>query len=160
MIHKLYVMCGADGEPGKGHKFFNGFFVKVEHPAGSTRTGTDAAGNPWATKMHNDYGELPGSVGADGDPVDVYLGPHADAKIVHVVHMNDANGAYDEDKSFLGFKNQKAVIDAFKKHYPDGTARIGAITSHRVAGFRQKVRLNKLQNQRGETPGKLSASQF
>jgi hypothetical protein len=94
------------------------------------------------------------------DPVDVYLGPHADAKIVHVVHMNDANGAYDEDKSFLGFKNQKAVIDAFKKHYPDGTARIGAITSHRVAGFRQKVRLNKLQNQRGETPGKLSASQF
>ena len=148
----------GDGQPTPGHKFFGPFLVKVEHPAGSTRTGTGPDGSGWATKMHNDYGELPGSVGADGDPVDVYLGPNPDAKIVHVVHMNDQHGNYDEDKAFLGFDSQPDVIKAFKKHYPDGSARIGAITSHRVKGFRAKVRLNKLAGRRGDKPVKLHAS--
>jgi hypothetical protein len=133
----------SDGDVRPGYQQYGSFFVKVEHPAGSTRTGMDQDGQPWATQMANDYGELPGSVGTDGDPVDAYLGPNPNAKIVHVVHMNDSDGKYDEDKAFLGFNSQKDVVNAFKAHYPDGSARIGAITSHRLKDFRKKVRLSK-----------------
>jgi len=133
----------GDGEPGPGHKIFNGFFVKVEHPAGSVRTGIAPDGQTWAVRMANDYGELPGSIGSDGDPVDAYLGPHNDAKLVHVIHMHDPDGAYNEDKAMIGFKGQKSAIAAFRKHYAPGVAKIGAITSHTVAGFRKQVRLSK-----------------
>lgn len=128
-----------------GHKMFGPFFVKVSHPAGSTRAGVSKDGLAWSQTMHNDYGELPGSVGNDGDPVDCYLGPQPDAKVVHVIHTHDADGNYDEDKAMLGFPSQDAAVTAFKAHYPPGSATIGSITSHRVKGFRKAVRLAKNQ---------------
>jgi len=61
--------------------------------------------------MHFDYGEIDGEVGADGDPLDVYLGPDPDAPFVYVVHQLKAPPfeVFDEDKVMLGFPPRRPL---------------------------------------------------
>lgn len=64
--------------------------------------------------MPADYGRILGTTGADGDHVDFYMGPYPDQEIVYVVDQKDAEtGAFDEHKVMLGFKNQKAALEAY-----------------------------------------------
>lgn len=64
-----------------------GVSIRLENLRGTVRSGVDADGTPWQTEMTYDYGELPGTVGLDNDPVDAFVGPDpAGAQYVYVVH--------------------------------------------------------------------------
>jgi hypothetical protein len=64
------------------------------------------------------YGELEGVKGADGDALDVFVGPDAGSPLALVVHTQDpATGRYDEDKVMLGFGDWAEGLDAFVSHY-------------------------------------------
>jgi hypothetical protein len=97
---------------------FGGMTVMVEHPAGSTRTGIGADGKPWATVMKSAYGYMPNGNGEDGEGVDCYLGPDENAPNVHVVHQNDANGNFDEDKAILGVNSVDEAKAIHQAHVP------------------------------------------
>ncbi len=104
--------------PYQGYIEFQGFEIDVENVKGSIRSGTDPNGKKWSTKMHNHYGELRGTTGSDGDPLDVYVGPNLDSPLAVIVHQYDPQtGKYDEDKTMLGFDNVDEAIGAFKKQY-------------------------------------------
>ncbi len=101
---------------------FAGFEVVIENPAGSTRRWTDTDGTQGATKMRYAYGHIKGALGADGDSVDVYLGPTPDAAWVYVIHQQSkANDfkSYDEDKVMLGFDSPNHARDAYLRQYDD-----------------------------------------
>jgi hypothetical protein len=106
--------------PKKEKAKFNGVSIVVENPAGTKRCGEDEDGNPWQTTMMYAYGYIKGTEGADGEEVDVYLGPNEDAPYVYVVHQNNPEtGDYDEDKVMLGFETAKEAKEAYLLHYDD-----------------------------------------
>ncbi len=71
--------------------------------------------------MRYDYGYIDGALGADGDSVDVYLGPDETAQWVYAVHQNKVPDftTYDEDKVMLGWSSADAARDAYVEQYDD-----------------------------------------
>ena len=129
----------------KTHRRFAGFGVTIESPAGSVRHGVDSNGTPWETKMVCDYGYIKGSLGVDGDHLDVFLGPDEDADTVYIVHQRDpGTGLYDEDKCMLGFASQDAAVEAYCAHYDCAANFFGAVTPMPLARFREVVRHSRL----------------
>ena len=57
----------------KGHIKVTGLDISIENPKGSIRRGTDANGKEWESTMHNTYGYIRGTKGADKDHIDVFL---------------------------------------------------------------------------------------
>jgi hypothetical protein len=103
-----------------GRTEHQGIPIAIENRVGSVRSGTDKDGKPWRTVMKNPYGYIKGTKGADGEEVDVYLGPHKSAPHAFVVHQHKVDGTgYDEDKAMLGFRNEEHARSAYLKHYND-----------------------------------------
>lgn len=104
--------------PFQGYIDFQGIKIDVENIKGSTRSGKDKDGSEWSIKMHAHYGEIRGTEGADGDKLDVYVGPNHDSGIVVVIHQTEpSTGEYDEDKVMLGFDSVEEAIGAYKSQY-------------------------------------------
>jgi hypothetical protein len=110
-----------DGDGPGVTKMFAGLPVTVETAKGDTRFWTDSDGSQGQTKMRYDYGYVRGASGADGDSVDVYLGPNQDAANAYVIHQNKKPDfvVYDEDKVMLGFDSVNHARDAYLAHYND-----------------------------------------
>ena len=108
--------------PYAGSLNYQGILVYVENAPGSTRSGVDADGQPWAVRMSCYYGEIPGTNGPDADPVDVFVGPNPDSTAVFVIHQPIIGGTgeetgYDEDKVMLGFVGAAEAEKAYQRHY-------------------------------------------
>ncbi len=102
----------------QGHLTFQGLEIAVENKKGSVRSGVDKSGKPWRTEMKAPYGYVVGTEGADGDEVDVYVGPVADAENAYVVHQRKEDGkTYDEDKVMLGFSSEEDARKMYLAHY-------------------------------------------
>lgn len=99
-------------------KQVSGMKIMVENPKGSTRTGTGRDGKEWKVNMLADYGFLPSGKGEDGEGLDAYVGDDTDAKEVHIIHQNGADGRYDEDKAHLNFPNADAAKASYMAHMP------------------------------------------
>lgn len=114
---------------------WNGLTIAIENPAGSVRRGAT-----WEVRMCYDYGEIVGSMGMDGDPVDVYMGPNLEAPMVYVVHQRRVGdwAKYDEDKCMLGFDCEEDAKAAFLSNYNDPRF-LGPVSAIPVAQFVSKV---------------------
>ena len=121
-----------------------GLTIAIENPAGSVRRGTNRHGVSWEIRMRFDYGEVLGSMGVDGDPVDIYMGPNLEAPMVYVVHQRKVGrwDEYDEDKCMVGFDCQADAEAAFLSNYNDPRF-LGPVTAMPVAEFVTKVRATK-----------------
>jgi Inorganic Pyrophosphatase len=108
---------------------FRGLKIRIENPAGSIRSGVDrVTGKPWSVRMTHDYGEIMGTNGVDGDPVDCFLGPNKNAPFVFVVHqLQKHTGEFDEDKCFLGFNDTMDAKAAYYKNYDNADLFYGSI---------------------------------
>jgi len=124
-----------------GQAMFQGIPVEIERERGTVRTGINRFGVSWQKRTHHDYGSIPGSVGMDGEEVDVYLGPKKDAPQAFVVHQKSPDGRwYDEDKVMLGFGSEAQARRAFLQNAGDiGKTILGPITPMPVGQLRRKV---------------------
>jgi hypothetical protein len=135
---------------------WRGLTIRIENPAGSTRHWRGGA-----TKMRYDYGYFEDTIGADGDELDVYLGPSlAFAPNVYIVrqrrHGDPAAGSwrrYDEDKVMAGFLSEKQARAAYLMHYDDPRF-LGEVVTMPVDKFVEKV------HAMGGKPGMLKALMF
>ena len=125
------------GTYAKDHVNIHGLNITIENARGSIRRGVDKDGNKWEAKLSAHYGYLrKQSLGADGDHLDVYLGPHMKSKHVYLIDQIDADtGKYDEAKIILGAANLQQALRLYKAAFSDGKghARIGAIHSMTIA---------------------------
>ncbi len=81
------------------------------------------------------YGYIKRSEGADGDAVDVFIGPHKESPIVFVIDQCDQHGRFDEHKALIGFYTEKQAIAAYKSSYtPDW--KIGPVTAMTFKQFK------------------------
>lgn len=93
--------------------------ILVETAAGQARHwGGGAAQGGGSTQMLMHYGEFEGTTGADGDPIDVYVGPERGAPFAFVVHQqHPGDRTYDEDKVLLGFTSADDALAMYRAHY-------------------------------------------
>jgi len=122
-----------------GHVKLHGFSISIENPKGSSRKGVDPGGRPWKVTMPAHYGYIKGTVGADKDHVDVYIGDHPESDMVFVVdQLNLGSGEFDEHKVILGCKDMSQAKKVYCAGFSDGKGpeRIGAITELMVELFK------------------------
>lgn len=125
-------------------KHYNGLEVFIENPSGSVRSGQSKTGKKWSTNMIFDYGCMPRVIGADGEHLDIYLGPINDAREVYIVHqVNPSTGVFDEDKVMLGFSTAASARLAYLAHY-DNPAFFGSMT---VMDFEMFLNAISMSNQ-------------
>lgn len=125
----------------KGRFSVGGVTIAVENPVGSTRSGVEK-GKAWKTKMSAHYGEIDGTIGADGGPIDAYVKANTAATHegpVFVVDQYDPNtGRFDEHKVLIGYGNAAEAAKAYDAHFSDksGPKRRGAVTQMTMKGFK------------------------
>ena len=125
----------------KGHVKIDGFDISIENPAGSTRSGTDAQGNPWSVTMHNSYGYIRMTEGVDGDHIDIFLSDHIDDwnGTVYVVDQVNEDGSFDEHKVMYGFNSAEEARESYLSNYSEGWQGLGTITGVSREEFKKWV---------------------
>lgn len=122
----------------KGHVQLAGFDITIENPKGSTRSGVSESGEPWSIAMKNHYGDLKGTVGADGDPLDVFLGSTLEPEKVFIVdQINPDTRRFDEHKIMLGFSSMTEARKAYLSNYDSNWQGLGAIKALSLDKFKQ-----------------------
>ena len=112
---------------------WNGLTICIENPKGSIRRGKG-----WSHKLHDDYGYIEGTVGADGDEVDCYLGPDSKSKVVYVVDQNrlDDSGEFDEHKTLLGYTQESRAKNCYITNHTEGARIFRSITELTLREFK------------------------
>ncbi|MGE0751881.1 MAG: strawberry notch-like NTP hydrolase domain-containing protein [Variibacter sp.] len=115
----------------KRHVAWNGLDISIETEAGQNRTGVAADGTPWSVQLAVPYGYIKRTEGADGDHVDVYVGPHPQSPHVFVFDQVDPDTRkFDEHKLVIGARNQDEARAIYEHAFDDGSGafRWGAVT--------------------------------
>jgi hypothetical protein len=122
----------------KDHIRFQGLEISIENRKGSKRKAED-----WSGKVPFDYGYIRGTIGADGDQIDVCVGKHLDSPWAFVLDQDKINGededkGFDECKVFLGWNNPRKVYEKYCDANSDGKGplRCGALTRLSMADFK------------------------
>lgn len=126
-----------------GHITVGSLPVSIENTTGSERSGIDADGNKWSVVMPADYGYIKRTEGADGDHVDVYVGPNHDSDSVLVINQHDdRTGKFDEHKVMLGFNGPIFARNAYVAGFSDGRGsnRIGSTVELTMDEFKERLK--------------------
>jgi hypothetical protein len=128
------------GNYAKARMTFQGLPVTIENRAGSMRRGVDRDGKAWAVRMIHHYGYIRGTLGVDGDHLDCYIGPDAEAPMAYLVTTMapPAFAKVDEQKCMLGFASAAAAKAAFLAHF-DNPAFFGSMRAMPMAEFKAKA---------------------
>lgn len=117
---------------------WQGQTLSIENAKGSMRRKITPDGKTeWEVKMPAHYGRILGTVGADGDHMDFYMGPNPDAPFVWVIDQKHAEtGKFDEHKMMIGFDTLDQATAAYVAGFSDGkgTQRLGGIKKMNAEG--------------------------
>lgn len=139
---------GVDHNPSEAQKFagnyrkehirFQGLPITIENKRGSIRRGVSGNGREWACRLPADYGYIKRTEGADGDHVDVYIGPDPNSKQVFIVNQHRLGGGFDEHKCLLGFDSEIGAISTYCLGFSDGLGRqrIGSVETISMDAFK------------------------
>lgn len=136
----------------KGHVWIDGLNVSIENAKGSLRGEKDEKGVKWQVKMPAAYGYIRGTIGADNEAMDVYIGRDASSKKVFVVDQNKVSKkgkikGFDEHKVFLCYKNyKKALKDYLASHFDNhGEQRLEVMVELSISDFKDWLKNGKLK---------------
>ena len=104
----------------KKHMRFCNCDIAIENRKGSVRSGTDPDGKEWSVKMPFDYGYIKRTNGADGDAVDVFVGPDKKSERIFTINQTDDKGKFDEHKVMMGFTDKKDAEKGYLSAYDKG----------------------------------------
>lgn len=126
---------------------FQGIPVAIETDKGQWRHWYDPdAKEHGTTRMLYPYGYVEGTMGLDGDEVDVFIGPKKESKRVFIItqlkrfDFEDV----DEQKVMLGFNNAVEAKTAYLQHYNNARF-FGDMKEMSISEFK-----SKLKNKKGE----------
>lgn len=136
-------ISGDYGKNGAGYDLqgrteVQGLSIAIENKPGSKRSGKNDDGSTWETTFKSPYGYIEGTLGADGEEIDAYVGPDKDSTQVFIVHQRKSNGSHDEDTVMLGYANKGDAKTDIMRHYED-TSLIGGIDQMSIEDFKAKL---------------------
>lgn len=119
LIDRALKMLGNDNVPGA----FKTLSMAADEMDGS-EYGFDSAingiiGDGWFNKMPADYGRILKTEGADGDHVDIFMGPNLDSSVILIVNQKtqDVKPKFDEHKILAGFNSRHEAMLTYRKSY-------------------------------------------
>lgn len=141
----------AAGNYRKGRCTLWGLPITLENPRGSVRRGVTREGDPWETTMPHHYGYIRRTESeADGDHIDVFIGPDLESELVFVVdQLQPATGRFDEHKVMLGFRSAAEARQAYEDAYQAGWKGLESITPMTLPAFKAWL-------ERGDTGSRLA----
>lgn len=127
--------------------WIEGLEIAIENEKGSVRHGVGKDGKPWHSKMHVPYGYIKRTgMGADGEALDVFVGPKAQLDKVWVINQVDPHtGEFDETKTVLGVDNEQEARELYLSHYPAGWQGIGSIKEKSFDEFKEWAKNGKTE---------------
>lgn len=120
---------GAQARSGnyrKGRVTLHDLPIAIETPQGLRRTGK-ANGDLWSVICHAHYGYFEKTRGADGDAIDVFVGPWPEAETVYVVNRMRKDGGFDEHKVLMGFTDRDSAVTCYQNSYESGQSGLGSV---------------------------------
>ena len=132
----------AAGNYQKDHMRLFGLPISIENRVGTTRSGEGPEG-PWSVTMPYDYGYIKGTEGADGDQIDVCIGPLGElSDDAHIINQkNPVTGEFDEHKIMLGWGSREEAVQAYRNGRDDeGKQTLGSVITVPVAMLKEWVR--------------------
>lgn len=139
--------AAASGYPLQGRMDFQGLKISIEQRKGAVRKWKDdSTGEEGSSKMLHPYGYIRMTEGADGDHVDVYVGPNENATHAYIINQmkkpkKPTKGKwtqFDEQKVMLGFRNAQEAKNAYLGQYNDPRF-FGSMTVMSMDEFKKKV---------------------
>ncbi len=129
----------AAGNYRHGHCRLHGMPITIETGKGMTRSGTAKNGRRWSIEMAHHYGYIKQTESeADGDHIDVFIGPDPESEVVFVIDQLDPeSGKFDEHKCMLGFKDKQSASDGYLACYDKGWKGLGTVTSLTIPQFKE-----------------------
>lgn len=122
----------------KGKFRWNGLLITIEIPKGKERTGVDKNGKAWSQTMKSHYGYFSRQApGADGEAVDVFVGPDLDSDKVFVVNQVKPDGKFDEHKVVIGHKTEAAARKGYLENYSKDWNGLGSIKEMELDDFKE-----------------------
>ena len=124
---------------------FQGLPISIENGKGSSRHWTDEeTGETGSTKMEYPYGYVRGTLGLDGDGVDVFIGPNKESQKIFIITQmkRPEYKEVDEQKCMLGFDSAKDAKSAYLRHY-DSPKFFGSMLEMDVHEFEDKLMSQK-----------------
>ena len=124
---------------------FQGLLIAVENDTGSARHWYDPHEDTHGTTvMKYPYGYVKGTLGVDGDEVDVFVGPFAGAENVYVITQTKAPefAEIDEQKVMLGFLSATDAKQAYLDHYTDPKF-FASMKEFPLAVFKEKLKTHR-----------------
>lgn len=120
---------------------FHGMTLSVETSKGHIRYGKD-----WHHKMPADYGFINKTLGADGDEMDCYKGPHPESNKVFIVDQNrmDNPKEFDEHKVMLGYLTEKEAKADYLAGHTHGNKIFRGITETSIPGLKRWLRIGNV----------------
>lgn len=149
------------GKYPKGKVTLKNIPITIENPKGSFRDGVSPQGVPWKSQLNYTYGYIDDSVGADGEEIDVFLGPLASTEqdfLVYIINQIDpTTGVFDEHKIMFGFSNWSEAKKAYLSCYEPGWKGFGSMDQISLTGFSSWIKsksneafINKLNPAKNE----------
>jgi len=132
------------GNYAKEHISFQGLPISIENKKGSERSGIGPDGKRWRCVLPADYGYIKRTEGADGDHVDVYVGPHKDSRQVFLINQVDHKSSrFDEHKAMLGYHSEREALGDYCRAFSDGKghARVGSVEAMSLDGFKNWLKI-------------------
>lgn len=77
--------------------------------------------------------------GADGDKLDVFIGPYPEIDQVFVIDQQNKDGSFDEHKILIGFANEAEARQGYLANYEDGW-KVGPITRMSTDEFKAWIK--------------------
>ena len=121
----------------KGRALLHGFRIAIETPRNHYREGVAPDGTAWRNLMRADYGHFEKYKGADGDGMDVFLGPVPESRTVWCINQLDPKSrSFDEHKLMMGFLTEDDAKTAYMHSYDRGWKGFGSIVELSVEQLR------------------------
>lgn len=95
---------------------YQGLPITIENDEGSIRRWKNNAGETGKVTMFYRYGFIEGTVGADNEEIDCFIGHNPYAANVYIITLGKDD---HEEKIMFGFDNKESARDAFLAHYQD-----------------------------------------
>jgi hypothetical protein len=139
------AQCAA-GNYKLGRVDWRGLKLAIEQPRNSYREGTDKNGVKWRTRLAAHYGYISGTRGADGDPVDCFIGTFPTAETAYVINQY-VDGRFDEHKLMLCFMDEPSAIRAYLDSYDRGWSGLHSIVPASITQLRWWLQNGNLSRQ-------------
>jgi SPP1 gp7 family putative phage head morphogenesis protein len=117
-----------------GHVVIQGLPITIETAAGNKR-------KPWHDKpIAYHYGYIKRTRSdADGDHIDVFLGPNPESEVVFVVDQVKDDKGFDEHKCMIGWTNEDDAKEAYLANYSDDWDGFGGIRALTMKEFKDWI---------------------